>query len=92
MAGVEAAWSDLRAIVGVEHMRLASPEDAVDGVQPQMVIEPGSPDEIARVLKTARGAGLQVIPRGGDLGRRSPDQRQPRYDFREVKARDDAVG
>jgi glycolate dehydrogenase FAD-binding subunit len=65
VAGVEAAWSDLRAIVGVEHMRLASPEDAVDGVQPQMLIEPGSPDEIARVLKTARGAGLQVIPRGG---------------------------
>ncbi len=65
MAGGEAAWSDLRAIGGAEHMRAATPEDAVDGVQPQMVIEPGSPDEIARVLKTATGAGLQVIPRGG---------------------------
>src|SRR5271169_406787 len=65
VAGSEAAWSDLRAISGVEHMRAATPEDAVDGVQPQMVIEPGSPDEIARVLKTASSAGLQVIPRGG---------------------------
>lgn len=65
MAGSEAAWSDLRAIGGVEHVRAATPEDAVDGVQPLMVIEPGSPDEIARVLKTASSAGLQVIPRGG---------------------------
>ena len=65
VAGVEAAWSDLRAIGGPEHMRAATPEDAVDGVQPQMVIEPGSPEEIPRVLKTASGAGLQVLPRGG---------------------------
>ena len=65
MAGREAAWSDLRAIGGAEHLRAATTEDAVDGVQPLMVIEPGSPDEIARVLKTASGAGLQVIPRGG---------------------------
>ncbi|HEV2689471.1 MAG TPA: FAD-binding oxidoreductase, partial [Bryobacteraceae bacterium] len=65
LAGVEAAWSELRAIVGEEHMRLAAPEDSVDGVQPQMVIEPGSADEIARVLKTATSAGLQVLPRGG---------------------------
>jgi glycolate oxidase FAD binding subunit len=65
VAGSEAGWSELRAIGGAEHMRAATPEDAVDGVQPQMVIEPGSPDEVARVLKTASGAGLQVIPRGG---------------------------
>jgi glycolate oxidase FAD binding subunit len=65
IAGSEAAWSDLRALCGAEHMRAATAEDAVDGVQPQMVIEPGSPDEIARVLKTASSAGLQVIPRGG---------------------------
>jgi glycolate oxidase FAD binding subunit len=64
VAGSEAAWGDLRAI-GAEHMRAATAEDAVDGVQPLMVIEPGGPDEIARVLKTASAAGLQVIPRGG---------------------------
>jgi glycolate oxidase FAD binding subunit len=65
VAGVEAAWADLRAIVGDEYMRAATAGDAVAGVQPQMVIEPSSPDEIARVLKTSSDAGLQVIPRGG---------------------------
>jgi glycolate oxidase FAD binding subunit len=65
VAGVEAAWSDLRDIVGAELMRAAIPQDAIDGVQPLMVIEPGSPDEIVRVLKTASAAGLHVTPRGG---------------------------
>ncbi|MGA2236519.1 MAG: FAD-binding oxidoreductase [Terriglobales bacterium] len=65
MAAVEAAWSDLRALVGAEHMRAAMLEDAVDGVLPQMIIEPGNPEEVARALKIATGAGLQVIPRGG---------------------------
>jgi glycolate oxidase FAD binding subunit len=65
IAGSEAAWSDLRAIGGVEHMRAATAEDAIDGVQPLMVIEPGGPDEVAGVLKTASAAGLHVIPRGG---------------------------
>jgi glycolate oxidase FAD binding subunit len=46
-------------------MRAAIAEDAVDGVVPQMVIEPGTPEEVARALKIATGAGLQVIPRGG---------------------------
>jgi glycolate dehydrogenase FAD-binding subunit len=65
VAGSEAAWSDLRAIVGAENLRAATPQDAIDGVQPLMVIEPGSPDETARVLKTASAAGLHAIPRGG---------------------------
>ncbi len=65
MAAVETAWSDLRALVGAEHMRAAVLEDAVDDVLPLMVIEPGNPEEVARALKIATGAGLQVIPRGG---------------------------
>ena len=65
IAGVETAWSDLRALVGAEHMRAASREDAVDGILPQMVIEPGNPDEVAAALKIATAAGLKVIPRGG---------------------------
>jgi glycolate dehydrogenase FAD-binding subunit len=64
LAGIETAWADLRNIVGEEHMRAATVEDSVDGVQPQMVIQPADADEIARVLKTATDAGLQVIPRG----------------------------
>jgi glycolate oxidase FAD binding subunit len=65
VAGLEAAWTDLRAIVGEEHMRPATPHDALDGVRPQMVIQPASAEEIAKVLKTSTEAGLQVIPRGG---------------------------
>ncbi len=65
IAAVEAAWSDLRALVGAEHMRTSTLEDAVDDVLPQMFIEPGNPEEVAGALKIATGAGLQVVPRGG---------------------------
>jgi len=65
IAAVEAAWSDLRALVGAEHMRTSMLEDTVDDVLPQMFIEPGNPEEVAGALKIATGAGLQVIPRGG---------------------------
>ena len=65
VADVATAWSELRAIVGAEHMRAAVAEDAVDGLLPQMVIEPGNPEETASVLETAAKAGLRVIPRGG---------------------------
>jgi glycolate oxidase FAD binding subunit len=62
IADVEA---DLRAIVGEEHARAASTEDSVDGVPTRMLLEPGTPEELARALKTATEAGLHVIPRGG---------------------------
>jgi len=64
IAAVEAAWSDLRALVGEEHFRAALMEDAVDDVLPHMVIEPGTAQEVAGALKIATGAGLKVIPRG----------------------------
>ena len=62
---VDAALNNLRAMVGEEHTRASVAEDTVDGVLPRMVIEPGSPEELALVLKTVTEAGLQVIPRGG---------------------------
>lgn len=65
IAAVEAAWSDLRALVGEEHFRASMMEDAVDDVLPHMVIEPGNAAEVAGALKVAMGAGLKVIPRGG---------------------------
>jgi glycolate dehydrogenase FAD-binding subunit len=65
IADVEAAWNDLRARVGEEHARAPVPEDAVDGVLPTIVVEPGTPEELAGVLKIATAAGLHVIPRGG---------------------------
>jgi glycolate oxidase FAD binding subunit len=81
VAAVETAWSDLRSLVGAEHMRASIAEDAVDGVLPQMVIEPGNPEEVAGALKIATGAGLTVIPRGGrtkmDWGNRLRDN-EPR--------------
>ncbi|MFZ0797889.1 MAG: FAD-binding oxidoreductase [Terriglobales bacterium] len=64
VAGAEAAWGDLRALVGAEKLHPSIAEDAVDGVLPQMVIEPGNPEEVASALKIATGAGLRVIPRG----------------------------
>lgn len=65
VADIETAWGELRATIGAEHLRKTAPEDAVDGRHPQMVIEPGNPEELARTLKIATGAGLQLLPRGG---------------------------
>lgn len=45
--------------------RAAGPEDAVAGVQPSLVVEPASEEEVASVLRYANDAGLAVIPRGG---------------------------
>ena len=65
VADLENAWSDLRKLIGEVHMHASSANDAVDGVLPETVIEPGSAEEVAGVLKIATGAGLAVIPRGG---------------------------
>ena len=46
-------------------MRPAAISDAVEGVQPQMVVEPGSAEELAKILRLANAAGLAVVPRGG---------------------------
>jgi glycolate dehydrogenase FAD-binding subunit len=42
----------------------ATPQDAVDGIRPQMVIEPANQQEVAAVMKVATSAGLRVLPRG----------------------------
>jgi glycolate oxidase FAD binding subunit len=63
--GIPAPWDDLRAIAGAEHLRVAGPDDDVAGVQPQMILEPGSETELAAALRCADGAGLSVLPRGG---------------------------
>jgi glycolate oxidase FAD binding subunit len=61
-ASVEGA---ARVIVGTGHIRPASTDDAVTGIQPQFVVEPGTEQELANVLKLANDAGLAVITRGG---------------------------
>src|ERR671913_2196175 len=56
---------DLQRIVGEEHAREATSEDAVDGAQPSFVAEPGSVEETSELLKFAADEGLAVSPRGG---------------------------
>jgi glycolate oxidase FAD binding subunit len=55
----------LRAIVTEEHVHATAANDAVAGVQPQWIVEPGSEQELANVLKLANEAGIAVVPRGG---------------------------
>lgn len=55
----------LRATVGAKQVRQASAEDTVAGVEPQIVVEPGTEQELAKALKAANDAGVAVIPRGG---------------------------
>jgi len=61
----QVSWPELAEIVGKEHLRAATAADAIDGVQPQMVAEPGTAEDLARALRWAHGAGLKVAPRGG---------------------------
>ena len=56
---------DLQKIVGEEHAREASAEDAVDGATPSFVVEPGSIEEISELMKLANEEGLAAAPRGG---------------------------
>jgi glycolate oxidase FAD binding subunit len=53
------------ALVGNENVWVATAADCVAGVQPKLVIEPGTETELAEVLRLANEAGLAVIPRGG---------------------------
>jgi glycolate oxidase FAD binding subunit len=56
---------ELQGIVGEENVREASDEDAVDGMTPSVVVEPGTIEEISEVMKLASREGLAVSPRGG---------------------------
>jgi glycolate oxidase FAD binding subunit len=56
---------ELQGIVGEEHVREAAAEYAVDGVQPSIVVEPGTVEETSEVMKLASREGLAVSPRGG---------------------------
>jgi len=59
------SWPELAEIVGRDYLRAGSVADAVDGVAPQMVAEPGTAEDLARALRWARGVGLKAAPRGG---------------------------
>ncbi len=53
------------AIVGLENVRTTGPADAVAGIQPRLVVTPGTEQELAAVLCAADEKGLTVVPRGG---------------------------
>ncbi|MGC2333056.1 MAG: FAD-binding oxidoreductase, partial [Candidatus Acidiferrales bacterium] len=55
----------LRAIVGSDHLWPAGVGDAVAGISAQLVVEPGTDQEVAAVLHCADKAGIAVVPRGG---------------------------
>jgi len=55
----------LISFLGPEHVHAASAPDVVAGVQPKLVVIPGSESELAEALRLVGDAGLTVIPRGG---------------------------
>lgn len=55
----------MRAVVGKENVRNAAPADAVCGMQPIVVVAPGTKQEVASAQHIANDSGLAVIPRGG---------------------------
>jgi glycolate oxidase FAD binding subunit len=59
--------SELRSIAGKKHAREPrdGPDCAVDGLPPRAVVEPGTCEEVAEVLRFANTERLAVIPRGG---------------------------
>jgi glycolate oxidase FAD binding subunit len=68
---------DFRAILVPDSIRSASPADAVAGVQPRLILEPATEQQLAAALRVANEAGLAVIPRGGStkLGWGNPPKR-----------------
>lgn len=62
--GTKVSLEDLQRIVGEEHVREATREDAVDGVQPSFIAEPGSIEEASELMKLASSESLAISPRG----------------------------
>ncbi|HMK30733.1 MAG TPA: FAD-binding oxidoreductase [Terriglobales bacterium] len=56
---------EIGSIVGADHVRGAGAQEAIDGVTAGAVVEPGTPAEVAQVLRLADRAGISVVPRGG---------------------------
>ena len=79
-----------RAIVGAENARRARPADAVDGVVPSFVVEPGSIEEAAATLQRCASSGVAVVVMGGG-SKRSWGAAPERADVVVATARMDAV-
>lgn len=65
IASIESALKDLRLIVGEAHALPCSEQASVDDILPRILLEPGTAEELASILKTASARGLHVVLRGG---------------------------
>jgi len=57
--------SDFRAIVGDQGVRPATSAEAIGNLQPKLLLEPATEQQLAATLRLANEANLAVIPRGG---------------------------
>src|SRR5260370_42567092 len=78
---------EIAAIVGAANIRSETQADQGDGGLPGIVVEPGTQEELAKVLACASRAGLAVVPRGGGTktGWGNPPRREclPRQRWRQ---------
>jgi glycolate oxidase FAD binding subunit len=66
MTPVSAALeNNYRVALGADHIRSASPADAISGLQPRLILEPATEQQLAAALRLANESNLAVIPRGG---------------------------
>jgi glycolate oxidase FAD binding subunit len=68
---------ELQHIVGTQNVREATAGDAIEGVEPSLVVEPGTMEETSEVMKLASREGLAVSTRGGGtkMGLGNPPRR-----------------
>jgi glycolate oxidase FAD binding subunit len=57
--------TDFRAILGPNGVKVATPADAIAGMQPRFILEPATEQQLASALRLADDASLAVTPRGG---------------------------
>ena len=66
MTSISAALeSSFRAILGADQIHIGTSADSICGVQPQLILEPTTEQQLAAALRMANEAGLAVIPHGG---------------------------
>src|SRR5829696_3221310 len=67
----------LQNIVGAQNVREATTDDAIEGVEPSLIVEPGTIEETSEVMKLASREGLAVSTRGGGtkMGLGNPPRR-----------------
>lgn len=62
---LQALRAELNGAVGAEHVDTSENGNLqVDGLAPHLLVSPGSPEQLAAVLKISSGHGAPVIPRG----------------------------